>query len=435
LDIKQTEVPEFAFGEQSGALRLFMKARYLQVMGSQLNTPTPRDAPFHHSNRARAYRILLVGNGASHGWGVVSHKMALTGQLASAITSMTGFPTDVDCVGEEMMNAAGTLTWLKRHDLSPYDLIIVNLSLNDALRLTPIKGVQKSLTAVAEYLQPYRKAGTSLMAVSSQQPSTFYGYRNDLGKLADRHAIRVTAALNEVAENYGITHMQLDTPFYMTLEGDEAAGSKDMYNQWAWQIAKRAMPLLPGMPSVLEKGVADVATNPVIEKMLGFDGEKRTATLDAIVDRAKKKLHMPIAYVSLVDNGIQYFPTATGPMAAAVPLELTVCNYAVQQEETLEVKNIHTDERFKDNPYTDIVSMGYYSGRSLRDEEGNVMGTFCVMHPAPKAGAVMRSARFEQLADEAEAELRKIKANAEREVANPVEVEAVPVKATVHIQH
>ena len=58
--------------------------------------------------------MLLLGNGPTHGWGVVSHQLALTGHLGRALSAQTGDAWDVDYVGDELMNVATALNWLGR---------------------------------------------------------------------------------------------------------------------------------------------------------------------------------------------------------------------------------------------------------------------------------------------------------------------------------
>jgi len=46
--------------------------------------PRPTDVPAIRSGDPAADRILVVGNGPSQGWGVLTQQLALTGQLAES---------------------------------------------------------------------------------------------------------------------------------------------------------------------------------------------------------------------------------------------------------------------------------------------------------------------------------------------------------------
>jgi hypothetical protein len=391
--------------EKSSPMKGLMKLWYLKVMGDKLNVPTPRDEPKYRSH-VPAWRVLLVGNGPTHGWGVGTHGLAMTGQLALSLRQRIDTPVDLDYVGDEMMNAATTVKWLEGTDVSAYDLIVVVLSMNDAVRLADPDVWHRQVQGTLAYLRDRKRPATKLHVVGMQPVASVDGYDNLFGKIGQRHADRLNAIMRESVLLYGDTFMTLSEPVN---EAGRPYGSPITYRNWSDEIADATARLLPtGSPetAVLEdKQEWNWSGAP---KALGHDGVDRSAPLREIVDEARKRFKAPIAYISVVDGGKQMFPTASGPMAASVPLELSYCNEAVKQDDTLIIPNGKKDERFKDNPYIDLTSMKFYAGKALKDEAGEVIGTFCIMAPFARSEKSLNVAEFESYAERAQTELRRI---------------------------
>jgi hypothetical protein len=125
-----------------GAARLW----YAKTLADGGATPYARDAPRAQHGEGVADHVLLLGNGLAHGWGVVSHQLALTGQLARSVSQSIGRAVEVEFVGAELMNAESAVSWLGDHDLSDYDAVVVTMGMNDAVRLTPVAAWERDLT-------------------------------------------------------------------------------------------------------------------------------------------------------------------------------------------------------------------------------------------------------------------------------------------------
>ncbi|HEY4152116.1 MAG TPA: hypothetical protein VGM38_02225, partial [Pseudolysinimonas sp.] len=92
--------------------RFALRAWYAFRMLRMRTQVQPNDVPAVRSGDPLADRILLIGNGPSHGWGVVTHQLALTGQLADAVAARTGRACDADLIGAESMNVRSALAWV-----------------------------------------------------------------------------------------------------------------------------------------------------------------------------------------------------------------------------------------------------------------------------------------------------------------------------------
>lgn len=106
---------------------------------------------------------------------------------------------------------------------------------------------------------------------------------------------------------------------------------------------------------------------------------------DELVQLASMVCGMPIALVSLVDAGRQWFKARVGLDATETPRDISFCGHAIcAPDEILAVPNALEDERFRDNPLvTDGPGIRAYYGRPIRGPEGHPFGTLCVIDTAP----------------------------------------------------
>lgn len=96
-------------------------------------------------------------------------------------------------------------------------------------------------------------------------------------------------------------------------------------------------------------------------------------------------LNVPIAAVSLLDSGRQWFKSIQGLDAIETSRQAAFCAHAILGEEALIVPDARADVRFHDNPL--VVGdprIAFYAGQPLHAPDGSRVGTLCALDRHPR---------------------------------------------------
>ncbi|HLF00546.1 MAG TPA: PAS domain-containing protein, partial [Anaerolineales bacterium] len=93
----------------------------------------------------------------------------------------------------------------------------------------------------------------------------------------------------------------------------------------------------------------------------------------------------PIALVTFVDAGRQWFKARFGFKATETHRDYSFCAHTILQSDVLVVRDAQADERFADNPLVATPpNLSFYAGAALTTSEGYAIGTLCVYDIAPR---------------------------------------------------
>ncbi len=105
---------------------------------------------------------------------------------------------------------------------------------------------------------------------------------------------------------------------------------------------------------------------------------------DRITSLLARKLGVPIALVSLVDENRQWFKSACGLDAAETPRDMAFCAHAIKGDEPLVVLDTTRDDRFCGNPLVlGPPFVNFYAGAPLISPKGHKLGTLCAIDDKP----------------------------------------------------
>ena len=113
-------------------------------------------------------------------------------------------------------------------------------------------------------------------------------------------------------------------------------------------------------------------------------------TYKEAVLKAANAFNVKYAQVSLVDHDWVHTPGSLLVRSSApegrpgLPRDISICSYVVRDGEDLVVEDVARDPRFADNPVLLEAEVKFYAGVPLKSKKGQVLGTLCIMHDAPR---------------------------------------------------
>lgn len=107
--------------------------------------------------------------------------------------------------------------------------------------------------------------------------------------------------------------------------------------------------------------------------------------LDRITQIAANMFNVPIALVSLVDNERQWFKSCIGLEVNETPRDISFCGHAILSDQAFVVNDTLNDIRFADNPLvTGAPFIRFYAGIPLAHDNGERLGTLCIIDTKPR---------------------------------------------------
>ena len=124
------------------------------------------------------------------------------------------------------------------------------------------------------------------------------------------------------------------------------------------------------------------------------------------IQQARSAFDTAYAQISWIDADWVYTPASTllpldaQTAQAGLPRAHTVCQYLVQQNSPLVIEDTRRDPRFADQQEFDHQKVRFYAGVPLRDEDGMVLGSLCVMDNKPRDISAEDLDLLQEMADE-----------------------------------
>lgn len=101
---------------------------------------------------------------------------------------------------------------------------------------------------------------------------------------------------------------------------------------------------------------------------------------DCLTRMAKRLFGVPIALVTLVDEGRQWFKSCVGLSVSETSRDISFCGHAILGNGLFIIPDTLLDERFADNPLVlNDPYIRFYAGCPLRAPNGYTLGTLCII--------------------------------------------------------
>ncbi|MBC7453614.1 MAG: PAS domain S-box protein, partial [Massilia sp.] len=129
---------------------------------------------------------------------------------------------------------------------------------------------------------------------------------------------------------------------------------------------------------------------------------------DRITRTAAQFFDVPIVVVSLVDAERQWFKSRQGLATTQTPRSMAFCAHTILQDDVLIIDNALLDERFRDNPLvTGEPFIQFYAGHPIRNSDGFVLGSLCLMDQKPRSLSAAQIIAFRYFASMVDDQISK----------------------------
>ena len=117
----------------------------------------------------------------------------------------------------------------------------------------------------------------------------------------------------------------------------------------------------------------------------------REESFDRITRLAAAVMDTPIALITFIDARRQWSKSSVGTEITEIPRDISFCAHAIRGETAFVVPDATEDARFSTNPLvTGGPGIRFYLGIPLRLQDGQAVGTLCVVDTRPRVPTQMQ---------------------------------------------
>ena len=356
-------------------------------------------------------RILVAGDGAATGRGVITHDLGLPGYLARAVSTRTGRAADVDIAVSGSSTAASCSVELANLELSRFDAILLSVGAVEALSFTFVATWTRQLVALLDLVEA--DAAPSTRAYLLAIPD--FGPRRKLPRYLARATDRRVRLLNDATER--VLAQRGDTRFIIVGHtNDLETSGAHTYKVWAESVAPHlAAQLAPRgdekphpRDEVLHEHTRQSAVDP-----LGALGPGGDHVLDRLTSRAREMFDTSIAAITLIDRDLQRTVSLVGDLESEIPRGESFCDMTIRRAEHFVVEDASLDSRY--SHYRSVLTgpkVRFYAGYPLESTDGERVGALCIIDTKPRDFSSEDSALLRLLALEVQKRLWELSLDA-----------------------
>lgn len=190
-----------------------------------------------------ALRLLVLGESSAAGVGVAQQRDGLAGQLAVEIAARHGTPVIWQVVARTGATARAAARELVPAAHGPYDLVVVVLGVNDALRLRSRRPWRAHASGILDALAPQLAPGGQILLAGVPALGAFPALPQPLRTVLGWHARALDLELGAIAARRpGVLHAPAPGLSDELFAEDGFHPNGTAYARWAQQIADLVRP-------------------------------------------------------------------------------------------------------------------------------------------------------------------------------------------------
>jgi GAF domain-containing protein len=360
------------------------------------------DSPHVHARGTDPDRVLLAGDGAASGRGVLTHELGLPGFLARSLSALTGRAADIDIVVSADMTMESCRGALRTVDLFRFDVIVLTLGANEALSLKDIHEWRTVLHALLDDLEQRAPAATWIFLLQVPLFSVNPHFPSGLADIVDQHV----ADLNQVMQDLAALRPCVEVITLPDAGPFEREGPH-LYQRWADGIAVPISTALdPARSSTDDKEEPDESARQLALNEMETGAGGTDPVLNGLAAYARRVFGMPIAAVTIIDEDVQLMKAVDGMDPILVPREHSFCATTIRHATHLVIEDAASDPRFQHYPtVTGEPHFRSYAGYPIESPDGRRIGALCVLDTAPRRFAALELELLRDLAQHAQERL------------------------------
>lgn len=342
--------------------------------------PTANDSPHVHAPGANPDRLLVAGDGASAGVGVLSHDLGLSGYLARRLSVLTGRATDVDIVVRADHTAESTLDAIAGLELSRFDAIILSIGGNEALALDSVSTWNRQLIELLDRVVTGASPTTNIIVLSVPHIRSNPSFPRMLASIVDVHAEKLNLLMSAACDARPNATFVVFEPH----DAGQFAGAHT-YQRWAGALAPAIAALLDpvGTPNRRMERSNEVGRQRALDDLNIVDSPP-DPRIDRIARTAQDLFDTPMSAVTFIDNQRQWIKSAIGLPAVDVDRDDTFCDITIRRAGHFVIEDTRRDERFAGRSFAGSSGVRFYAGYPIESPDGHRVGALCIMDTKPR---------------------------------------------------
>jgi hypothetical protein len=321
----------------------------------------------------------------------------------------------VDLTARPDMTAENAILDVSDRDLSRYDLIVVIVGVNDALKHTAPDAWRVAMSTLLSAFLDVTSKDTRIVVVGIHPIRSISAYNRRLAVAAERDAVVLNRVMEDLcAESERTVFTPLPTPT-ATLGARDRHRTPRQYDQWGQVLADTAVPLLTARHELASarrqsrgtplSAFVEADRQEVVDELVlhNPDADER---LQQILSLARQAFRANSAMVTILDHDQQWQLAGAGPDRMQGLRCESFCDIAIQGDEAMVVPDAQRDDRFSGNPMVvDEPHIRFYAGFPIESPSNHRIGALCVVDPQPRHPGEIDLVFLKELAHMAQHEL------------------------------